>query len=102
MMHKVIMLVCLTGTILGCKQTVKPVIPSPTQPTIETVVSKIAPHLLDRCPLLPAPSTSTAGDLLQAYATLQGQYSSCAIKDDCLIGAVTGKPCTTTTDAKPN
>lgn len=60
--------------------------------TISDFVAGLNPVLLDRCPPLPSPEGQNSGDLLKRYTELQGQYNGCAIKDDCLLSALTQKP----------
>lgn len=87
-------IVCTLGLIGlgGCSAT------NPTRPpadiTLSDFVRTLSPQLVTRCSALPIPpkDAATSGDLYTLYAELQGQYNACAIKDDCLISAITGEP----------
>lgn len=48
---------------------------------------------MKRCSALPVPASTVtpSQDLLSMYGSLQGQYSDCAVRHDCLIAAITGE-----------
>src|SRR6185312_9250818 len=92
---KLFMIVLMTTSALfllqGCQSS--PIRLQNSTISAEDLVKSTDPRLLDRCPELPVPASSVTptSELLPMYGSLQGQYNSCAIKDDCLIAVITGE-----------
>lgn len=86
----VCMLICAVDLLGACSS-----VPARPQTTItmQDLVKTLDPKLLVRCESLPVPPSvaTPTSDLLPMYGSLQGQYNNCAIKDDCLIAAITGE-----------
>lgn len=76
--------------IAGCNSI--PTKPS-SQISMQDFVKTIDPKSLQRCPALPVPASTVTptSELLPMYGSLQGQYSDCAIRHDCLIAVITGE-----------
>lgn len=79
-----IVLVVLMGALSACE-------PKNTKPDVGVPSAKIDPSMLVQCPSLPVPDASLVWDLgkaITALTDLQGQYTECAVRNDCLINAV--------------
>lgn len=80
--------------LVGCGLTsTKPPLPIANQPTASDLADSLKySDFIKPCPLLPIVSVSptTTDELMKMYIALEGQYTQCAVKDDCLIVAVLG------------
>ena len=77
------MLLCLVLASCGTFET-------KTTPVVQNFdAPKLDPSLLVKCDPLTIPSVGvfSLGDLTAAYTDLQGQYTECAVRQACLVGA---------------